>query len=46
MMIVKANKIDPALLITHRFTFAEIAAACDTFGRAAETRAFKVMISV
>ena len=43
---VRSNKIDPALLITHRFTLADIGAAYDTFGRAAETKALKVIISV
>jgi alcohol dehydrogenase len=36
---VQAKKIDPRLLITHRFKFGEILEAYDTFSRAAETQA-------
>ena len=43
---VQAKKLDPTRLITHRFTFAEMMLAYDTFARAAETRALKVIISV
>jgi alcohol dehydrogenase len=43
---VQAKKLDPARLITHRFTFAEMMVAYDTFARAAETHALKVIISV
>jgi alcohol dehydrogenase len=42
---VAGNKINPASLITHRFTLDQILDAYDTFGRAAETRALKVLIS-
>ena len=42
---VTAKKINPASLITHRFTLDQILDAYDTFGRAAETRALKVLIS-
>ena len=42
---VAGGKIDPASLITHRFTLDKILDAYDTFGRAAETRALKVLIS-
>ena len=41
---VRAGKIDPKKLITHRFKLAEILDAYDTFGHAAETRALKVLI--
>lgn len=40
-----AIKIDPKLLITHRFTFAQILEAYETFGHAASTRALKVLIA-
>jgi alcohol dehydrogenase len=42
---VQSKKIDPTLLITHRFTLAGILDAYDTFGRAADTRALKVIIA-
>ena len=42
---VNAKSLDPAPLITHRFTLDRILDAYDTFGRAAETRALKVIIS-
>jgi alcohol dehydrogenase len=42
--ILRAKKIDPKLLITHRFKFDKILDAYDTFARAAETRALKVII--
>ncbi len=42
---VGGKKINPASLITHRFTLDQILDAYDTFGRAAETRALKVLIS-
>jgi alcohol dehydrogenase len=41
-----ARKIDPARLITHRFTLANVLDAYQTFGRAAETHALKVIIEV
>ncbi len=40
-----AKTIDPALLISHRFTLAEGEAAYETFGNAAKTKALKVIIS-
>jgi alcohol dehydrogenase len=43
---VAAGKIDPRLLITHRFKFADIVAAYDTFARAASTQALKVIIEM
>ena len=42
---VGAKKLDPAQLITHRFSLDRILDAYDTFGRASETRALKVVIS-
>ena len=45
MKTVQAGKIDPTRLITHRFTLDRILDAYDTFGRAAETHALKVIIS-
>jgi alcohol dehydrogenase len=41
---VQAGKIDPKRLITHRFRLDEILQAYDTFSRAADTRALKVLI--
>ena len=42
---VQAGTIDPEQLITHHFTLDAIADAYDTFGRAAETKALKVIIT-
>lgn len=42
---VAAGKIEPARLVTHRFALDGILDAYDTFGRAAETNALKVIIS-
>lgn len=42
---VAAKKIDPTLLITHRFTLAEGEQAYETFGNAAATKALKVIIT-
>jgi alcohol dehydrogenase len=41
---VQSGKLDPKLLITHRFPLARILEAYETFGHAAETRALKVLI--
>jgi len=41
---VQSGKIDPTRLITHHFTLDQILDAYDTFGRAAETKALKVII--
>ena len=41
---VGAKKIEPGRLVTHRFAFDQVLAAYDTFGRAAETGALKVII--
>lgn len=43
---VAAKKIDPTLLITHRFTLAEGEKAYETFGNAAKTKALKVIITI
>lgn len=42
---VESHKIDPTKLITHHFKLDQILAAYDTFGRAAETGALKVVIA-
>ncbi|MDB5860315.1 MAG: alcohol dehydrogenase [Ramlibacter sp.] len=41
---VQSSRLDATQLITHRFKFAEMLQAYDTFGRAAETKALKVII--
>lgn len=41
---VQSRRLDPKLLITHRFKLEQIVDAYDTFGRAASTRALKVII--
>jgi alcohol dehydrogenase len=41
---VQSKKLDPARLVTHRFKLDEIIDAYDTFSRAAETKALKVII--
>lgn len=41
---VQAGKIDPKLLITHHFKLDQILDAYDTFRRAADTKALKVII--
>lgn len=42
---VRAGTLDPARLITHRFTFDRILDAYETFGHAADSRALKVIIT-
>ena len=42
---VASKKVDAGSLITHRFRLDRILDAYDTFGRAAETHALKVIIS-
>lgn len=44
LKIFMSHKIDPKLLITHRFKFDKILDAYETFGHAADTRALKVII--
>jgi alcohol dehydrogenase len=43
--VLRSHRIDPKLLITHRFAFERILDAYDTFARAAETKSLKVLIS-
>ncbi len=42
---VLSGRLHPLSLVTHHFTLGEIATAYDTFARAAENRALKVVIS-
>jgi alcohol dehydrogenase len=42
--ILRCHKIDPKLLITHRFKLDRILDAYETFGHAAKTKALKVII--
>jgi alcohol dehydrogenase len=44
LSILRSHKIDPKLLITHRFKLPNILDAYETFGHAVDTRALKVMI--
>jgi len=44
LKVLKAGKIDPKLLITHRFKLADILEAYETFENAAKTKALKVII--
>ena len=44
LKIVQSRKLDPKWLITHRFSLDHILDAYDTFGRAADTQALKVII--
>jgi alcohol dehydrogenase len=44
MKTVRSGRLEPKQLITHRFKLAEIGDAYDTFGRAADTHALKVLI--
>jgi alcohol dehydrogenase len=46
LKMMKARKIDPTRLITHRFSFERLLEAYDTFARAAQTHALKVIISM
>lgn len=41
---VQAKRIDATQLITHRFKLTEILQAYDTFGKAADSKALKVII--
>jgi alcohol dehydrogenase len=45
LSILQSHKIDPKLLITHRFTLDRILDAYETFAHAADTRALKVIIA-
>ena len=44
LSILRSHKIDPKLLITHRFKLDRILDAYGTFAHAADTRALKVII--
>jgi alcohol dehydrogenase len=44
LKVLKAKKIDPKKLITHRFKLADIIDAYETFGAAAKTKALKVIL--
>jgi alcohol dehydrogenase len=39
------HKLDPLQLITHRFPMEQVMNAYDTFARAADTKALKVIIT-
>jgi alcohol dehydrogenase len=41
---VRSARIDASELVTHRFKFDKVLDARETFGRAAETKALKVII--
>ena len=45
LKLVAQHKLPAEKFATHRFTFDEMLDAYDTFGRAAETKALKVVIS-
>jgi threonine dehydrogenase-like Zn-dependent dehydrogenase len=42
---VQSHRIDPKLLITHRFSLDRLLDAYATFGHAARTRALKVIVA-
>jgi alcohol dehydrogenase len=44
--VLRSNKIDPKLLITHRFKLDKILDAYEAFAHAADTKALKVIIEV
>lgn len=46
LKLVQANKIDPKQLITHRFRLEHADEAYDVFGRAADTKALKVIMEI
>lgn len=45
LRLVAAHQIDAGRFVTHHFSLAEMEAAYDTFGRAAETEAVKVVLT-
>lgn len=45
MALLATQRLEAAKFVTHRFTFNEFDAAYDTFGRAGETGALKVVLS-
>ena len=44
--LVKVKRLDPALLITHKFKFSEMERAYDTFGAASKHSALKVLVEM
>lgn len=46
LKLVEAKKLDPKPLITHRFRLDQADEAYDVFGRAADTKALKVIIEI
>jgi alcohol dehydrogenase len=44
LAVVQSHKIDPTLLITHRFKFSAITEAYETFAHASDSKALKVLI--
>jgi alcohol dehydrogenase len=44
LKVIEFHKVDPKQLITHHFKFPDMLEAYDTFARAAETKALKVII--
>jgi alcohol dehydrogenase len=45
LKLVGSGKLQPARLVTHRFTLGDIMKAYDTFGNAAAERALKVILT-
>ncbi|KAI9002929.1 alcohol dehydrogenase GroES domain protein, partial [Hyaloraphidium curvatum] len=45
MKLVQSGKVDASRVITHRFKLADIEKAYETFGKAAESKALKVIVS-
>jgi alcohol dehydrogenase len=45
LKLVAQGKLTPEKFVSHRFTFETIMDAYDTFARAAETKALKVVIT-
>jgi len=45
LKLVAQGKLSPEKFVSHRFTFDSIVDAYDTFGRAAQTKALKVIIT-
>jgi alcohol dehydrogenase len=44
LKLVQARRFDPTVLATHTFALREAMAACDTFGRAGQTGALRVVL--
>ena len=44
LTLVRAHKLDPKVLVTHRFKLADVMEAYEVFGHAADNRALKVII--